>query len=46
MYWIDTSNSTEKTSSRVRYYICDDEQDVATLPTSQNEGTPQGDSVT
>lgn len=46
MYWIDTSNSTEKTSSRVRYYICDDSTDILNLPTSQEEGIPQGDSVT
>lgn len=46
MYWIDTSNATQATSSRVKYFICDDEQDIQTLPTSQAEGTPQGDSVT
>ena len=46
MYWFDTSNAVEKTSSRVRYFMCDDEQDIANLPTSQDEGTPQGDSVT
>ena len=46
MYWIDTSNATQATSSRVRYFICDTTEDIDNLPDSQHEGEPQGDSVT
>ena len=42
MYWIDTAQEYTGTPA-IRNFYCDSPSDVSSLPTSQQDGVPQGD---